>query len=237
MSKTETNKPEQTPGFLSQRRMILSQNSPFAMQEAYKTLRTNILFALRGKECKKFCLTSSAAGEGKSITILNLAISFAQTGKKVLLIDADLRRPALARLLVEKATPGLSNILADLDSDEKAIRKDVYPNLDVIFSGDVPPNPSELLSGERMQRMLDKMSQHYDYILIDTPPVAMVSDVCIVASFLDGVLLLARQGKTRKEALKQAVNQLKLTDAKLLGYVLNGVDMHSGNYYTYQKNI
>ena len=235
MNKTETNKSEQTTGFLSQRRMILSANSPFAMQEAYKTLRTNILFALRGTGCKKFCITSSAAGEGKSITILNLAISFAQTGKKVLLIDADLRCPALARLLVEKATPGLSNILADLDSDQEAIHKDIYPNLDVIFSGDVPPNPSELLSGERMQQMLDKLSQKYDYILIDTPPVTMVSDVCIVASLLDGVLLLARQGKTRKDALKQAVNQLKLTDAKLLGYVLNGVDTHSGNYYSYQR--
>lgn len=236
MSKTETNKPEQAPGFLSQRRMILSPNSSFAMQEAYKTLRTNILFALRGKECKKFCITSSAAGEGKSITILNLAMSFAQTGKKVLLIDADLRCPALARLLVEKATPGLSNILADLDPDEKAIRKEVYPNLDVIFSGDVPPNPSELLSSDRMQQMLDKMSQRYDYILIDTPPVAVVSDVCIVASLLDGVLLLARQGKTRKDALKQAVNQLKLTDAKLLGYVLNGVATQSGSYYGYEKS-
>lgn len=235
MNKTETNKSEQTTGFLSQRRMILSANSPFAMQEAYKTLRTNILFALRGTGCKKFCITSSAAGEGKSITILNLAISFAQTGKKVLLIDADLRCPALARLLVEKATPGLSNILADLDSDQEAIHKNIYPNLDVIFSGDVPPNPSELLSGERMQQMLDKLSQKYDYILIDTPPVTMVSDVCIVASLLDGVLLLARQGKTRKDALKQAVNQLKLTDAKLLGYVLNGVDTHSGNYYSYQR--
>ena len=236
MSKTEMNKPEQTPGFLSQRRMILSANSPFAMQEAYKTLRTNLLFALRGTGCKKFCITSSAPGEGKSITILNLAISFAQTGKKVLLIDADLRCPALSRLLVEKATPGLSNILADLDSDQETIRKDLYPNLDVIFSGDVPPNPSELLSGERMQQMLDKMSQRYDYILVDTPPVTMVSDPCIVASLLDGVLLLARQGKTRKDALKQAVHQLKLTDAKLLGYVLNGVDMQSGNYYSYQKN-
>ena len=236
MSKTETNKTEQTPSFLSQRRMLLSANSPFAMQEAYKTLRTNILFALQGKKCKKFCITSSAAGEGKSITIMNLAISFAQTGKKVLLIDADLRRPALSRLLVEKATPGLSNVLAGLESHENAIRRDVYPNLDVIFSGDVPPNPSELLSGERMQQLLDEMSQCYDYMLVDTPPVTLVADVCNVASSLDGVLLLARQGRTRKEALKQAVNQLKLTDARLLGYVLNGVELHSGSYYGYEKN-
>lgn len=234
MEKKNPLQKEQKQAFLPQRRMVLNANSPFALQEAYKTLRTNISFSLRGEGCKKFCITSSNPGEGKSITMLNLGISFAQTGKKVLLVDADLRRPALARLLVEKSTPGLSNILADLASEEEAIREEVYPNLDLVFSGDVPPNPAELLAGGRMQSFIERMAEKYDYILVDTPPVGVVSDACVVANLLDGVLLLARQGRTRKDEFKHAVNQLKLTDANLLGYVLNGVDSGLSTYYAYE---
>ena len=217
----------------AQRKMILSNASPFALQEAYKTLRTNMLFALRGKGCKRFCITSSIPGEGKSITILNLAISIAQTGKKVLLIDADLRRPALARLLAVNPVPGLSNVLAGQSSESDAIRAEIYPNLDVVFSGDIPPNPSEILSSEQMQRLVEDMSLRYDYILVDTPPVNMVSDCCLVANLLDGVVLLARQGKARKDGVKQAMSQLTLTGAKVLGCVFNGVLLNTKRYYRY----
>lgn len=223
------------PGFMSQRRQILNERSPFAMQEAYRTLRTNIRFALRGKGCKSFCITSSSQGEGKSITMLNLAITFAETGQKVLLIDADLRRPAIARLLVENAAPGLSNVLAGLATEEESIRKDIYPNLDVLLSGDIPPNPSELLGSERMLELIQKLSDRYDYILVDTPPVNIVSDACVVANMLDGVLLLARQGRSRKESLKRAVNHLKLTNANLLGCVFNGVPQEIRSSYSYYE--
>ena len=234
--KSEVKKSEQTRSFVHQRRLVLNSRSPFALQEAYKTLRTNIRFFLRGTDCKKICITSSNAGEGKSITLLNLAISFAEAGKKVLLVDADLRRPALARLLGEKATPGLSNILAELCNEDETIRKEVYPNLDVIFSGDVPPNPSELLSSERMQRFIEIVSNRYDYVLIDTPPVNVVSDSCVVANLADGVLLLARQGRTRKDSVKKAVAHLQLTGANILGYILNGVDTGNNVYYsTYEQ--
>ena len=233
MSNQEIQKTEQAPVAAAQRRMILNESSPFALQEAYKTLRTNLQFSLRGNGCKRFCITSCSAGEGKSITVLNLAISFAETGKKVLLVDADLRRPALARLLIEKPAPGLSNVLADQADLSEVVRHQVYSNLDVMFAGDVPPNPSELLSSEKMQQMVEKLSAQYDYILIDTPPVNVVTDCCIIANHLDGVLLLARQGRTRKEGIKQAVNQLKLTEAKLLGYVLNGVTVKTKSYYRY----
>lgn len=216
---------------MSSRRNILNQNSGFAVREAYKTLRTNTRFFLNNPGCKKFCITSSALGEGKSITMLNLAISFAEAGQKVLLIDADMRRPALARLLIEKASPGLSNILAGLASVEESIHRGVYPNLDIIFAGDVPPNPSELLSNERMRGLIDEMSCLYDYILVDTPPVNAVSDTCIVANLLDGVLYLVRENKTEREAVKRGVNQLQLVGAKLLGFVLNGVDMDSRKRY------
>lgn len=223
----------QENGFMNQRRHLLSDISSFSTKEAYRTLRTNIRFALRGEGCKSFCITSSAQGEGKSITVVNLAISFAEAGHKVLLIDADLRRPAIARLLVEKATPGLSNLLAGHATEEEAVRPSVYTNLDVLMSGDIPPNPAELLGSERMAQLVEKMSGKYDYILIDTPPVNIVSDTCVIANMLDGVLLLARQERSRKDNIKRAVNSLKLTGAKLLGCVFNGVPRESKGYYNY----
>lgn len=226
-------KEQQTQGYMAQRRQILNKNSNFVIQEAYKSLRTNVRFYISGSECKKFCITSGAAGEGKSITLLNLAISIAESGKKVILIDADLRRPAVARLLVEKATPGLSNVLAGLADTQSAIRKELYPNLDVMFSGEIPPNPSELIGSERMQQLIEELSGQYDYILVDTPPVAVVSDACLVANFLDGVILLVWQGRSRKDAVKKAVNNLNLTGAKLLGYVLNGVPQEKKSYQYY----
>ncbi len=233
MSKKNTTPQEN--GFMGQRRQLLSDISSFSTKEAYRTLRTNIRFSLQGEGCKSFCITSSAQGEGKSITITNLAISFAEAGHKVLLVDADLRRPAIARLLVEKATPGLSNVLAGLSTEEETIRTSAYPNLDVLFSGDVPPNPAELLGSERMAKMMEKLSKKYDYILIDTPPVNIVSDTCVIANMLDGVLLLARQERSRKDNIKRAVNSLKLTGAKLLGCVFNGAPREAQDYYGYYE--
>lgn len=212
-----------------QRRRILSENSSFYVQEAYKTLRTNIRFSLSGGNCKKFCVTSALAGEGKSITILNLAISFAQSGARVLLIDGDLRRPNQARLLVEKQSPGLSNVLAGLCTVDEVIRKNVYPNLDAIFSGEIPPNPSELLGNPRMAKLIEDVEHNYDYILMDTPPVDIVSDSCIVANILEGVLFLVRQNRTEKEAVARGVKQLELSGAKLMGFVLNGIEPDGGN--------
>lgn len=224
-------------GFMTQRRQLLSDISAFTTKEAYRTLRTNIRFTLRGSGCKSFCITSSAQGEGKSITIVNLAISFAEAGHKVLLVDADLRRPAIARLLVEKATPGLSNVLAGHVSEEEAIRPSAYAGLDVLLSGDVPINPAELLGSERMMELVEKQSAKYDYILVDTPPVNIVSDTCVIANLLDGVLLLARQDRSRKDNIKRAVNSLKLTGAKLLGCVFNGAPRETKDYYGYYTQM
>lgn len=220
-------------GFMNQRRQLLSDISSFSAREAYRTLRTNIRFSLRGDGCKTFCITSSAQGEGKSITMVNLAISFAEAGQKVLLIDADLRRPAIARLLVEKATPGLSNVLAGIVTEEEAIRPSQYEGMDILFSGDIPPNPAELLGSERMAQLIEKLSKRYDYILVDTPPVNIVSDTCVIANMLDGVLILARQDKSRKDNVKRAVDRLKLTGANLLGCVFNGVPRESKTTYGY----
>ncbi len=217
------------------REQILSENSRFVEREAYKTLRTNLRFSLHGDGCKKICITSSASGEGKSITILNLAISFAEAGQKVLLIDADLRRPSLARLLDAQASVGLANVLADLAPAGQAIHKGVYPNLDVMFSGDIPPNPLELLSSENMKKLISSLEKEYEYILVDAPPAGVVSDACVLATLLDGALFLVREGKSYKDNVKQAVESLQLVGVKILGFVLNGVALDaSKRYKTYE---
>lgn len=220
--------------FAAQRRLLLGPNSSFYIQEAYNTLRTNIRFAIPGEGCKRLCLTSGLASEGKSTTILNLAISFAETGSKVLLIDADMRRPSLARLMIEKPAPGLSNVIVGFCSAEDAIRKDIRPNLDMLFAGDIPPNPLELLGSHRMKQLIDDMSQVYDYILLDTPPVGIVSDACEIANITDGVLFLVHQNKTEKEAVLRGVKQLELSNSRLLGFVMNGIVSESTKGYKYR---
>ncbi len=229
----KSQKQAQTVSYAAQRRNILSQNSSFYVRESYKSLRTNIRFFQAGEGCRRFCITSSMAGEGKSITLLNLAITFAESGQRVLLIDADLRRPSQARLLIERATPGLSNVLAGHCDEDEAIRKSAYPNLDVLFSGEIPPNPSELLGSPRMKKLIDRLSEQYDYILVDAPPVGVVTDACVVARALDGMLFLVRHNKTEKETLARCVQQIKNAGVRLMGFVMNGSEGESGNKYKY----
>lgn len=221
--------------YMEKRRRILNENSNFVVREAYKSLRTNIQFLLHKQSCKKICVVSGTAAEGKSITTLNLAISIAESGQRVLLIDADMRLPTLGRLLVEKSTPGLSNILAGLTTPEAAIHKNRYPNLDVIFSGDIPPNPSELLGSQEMGDLMKALSDAYDYILVDTPPVGLVTDACALAQHLDGVILLVRHGHAKKEEVRQSVRKLELAGARVLGYVLNAVPGEQGSYSYYYE--
>lgn len=235
--KKNDKKQDANQSFLAQRRNIINENSSFGVQEAYKTLRTNLRFAVNRKGCRRFCVTSGMAGEGKSITILNLAISFAQVGSKVLLIDADMRRPNLARLLIENGAPGLSNVLADLCDVQQAVRHEIRPNLDIIFSGEIPPNPSELLSGESMERLIAEMSQKYDYIFVDAPPVGIVADACLVGNLVDGVLFVVRQNQSNKDAVGNAVNQLQIADNKIVGFAFNGVTDEPKYAPYYEKNL
>lgn len=230
-------KQDANQGFLAQRRNIINENSNFSVQEAYKTLRTNLRFAANREGCKRFCVTSGLASEGKSITILNLAISFAQAGSKVLLIDADMRRPNLARLLIENGTPGLSNILAGLCEASQAVRSEIRPNLDIIFSGEIPPNPSELLGNERMEKLITEMSKKYDYIFVDAPPVGIVSDACLVGNLMDGALFVVRQNYSNRDSVSSAVNQLQIAGVKITGFIFNGVAEESkGKAYYYDRS-
>ena len=161
---------------LHDRRAILHPESPFSVREAYKTLRTNLTFSMTAKGSKLIGITSAVASEGKSTNCMNLAITFAENGARVLVLDCDMRRPNIARLLDCPVTPGLSNVLVGVCDLEKAVQKNVYENVDVLPAGDMPPNPTELLDSERMQELLDTLRGDYEYILLDMPPVNVVAD-------------------------------------------------------------
>ena len=213
-----------------ERSCILSAKSDFFIREAYKTLRTNVNFALGGEEgCKVIVVTSSLQSEGKSLTAMNLAISFAETDKKVLLIDCDLRRPKVSRLLNTGAPAGLSNVLVKPQLLESAILRNIN-SVDYILAGDIPPNPSELLGSDRMHQLLDDLKNIYDYIILDSPPINMVTDAVVLAPWSDGVLFVVRPNQSERGAVLHAVEQLEYTRNKILGFVLNAVDLEKTNY-------
>lgn len=202
---------------------ILSEHTPFFAKEAYKALRTNLIFSLPDAGSKVILITSSCASEGKSTSCLNTAITFAETGARVCLVDCDLRKPNIAKLMMQKGSPGLSNVLVHLNQLDEVIRHSKYQNLDCIYSGDIPPNPAELLVSSKMEEVLEALCQQYDYIFIDTPPVNVVTDVSLLAGRANGVLLVVKQGETTKEDLEEAVQQLEFVKARILGVLLNGV--------------
>ena len=213
------------------RKHLLTATNNFFIREAYKTLRTNVMFSLTGEEnAKVVAVTSSQQSEGKSITALNLAISFAQTDRKVIILDCDLRRPKLARLLQMTNTVGLSNLLMDPSLKDLAIVHSGIHNVDVVLSGDIPPNPSELLSSPRMQRLLKELKEQYDFVVLDTPPVNVVIDAVVLAPNVDGVLFVVRSDQSERGSVTHAVEQLKYANAKILGFVLNGVQLENTNY-------
>ena len=190
------------------REKVLNSKSPFHVREAYKALRTNLIFSLSAEGCKKIAVTSALASEGKSTNCLNLAITFAEMEAKVLIIDCDLRRPNLARLLDVQNAPGLSNYLVGLNTSDEIVRKSIYNNLSYITAGNIPPNPVELLSSENMARLMEKLETEFDYIFLDTPPVNLVIDTVAVSKYVHGVVMIALQNSTDKEAVRYALSQL-----------------------------
>lgn len=202
---------------------ILGKNSAFHVREAYKTLRTNLLFSLPSGGCKKIAMTSAYASEGKSTNCLNLAISFAEMNSKVLIIDCDLRRGGLSNLLEVKRVPGLSDYLAGMCSLDDILLKSQFDNLSCICSGSVPPNPIELLSTDKMGELINKLSEEFNYIFFDTAPVNVVSDTMVVSKYADGVVLVVLQNSTDKDSINSALEKFDFAGVKVLGFVLNGV--------------
>lgn len=215
---------------------IICDTTNAAVRESYKALRTNIMFSIPKKKCKRIIITSAVSGDGKSTNAINLAITIAETGAKVLLIDCDLRRPNVGNLLKLKQDNGLSNILAGYNTFENTAAFSVRKNMDVIPAGEIPPNPTELLGSEEFKSMIESFSEEYEYIILDTSPVNHVTDAALLSELVDGIVLVVRSGKTQKEELNSAVNTLKLVGAKILGFVFNdaetsGKDLY-GNYYS-----
>jgi capsular exopolysaccharide synthesis family protein len=200
--------------------------------EAYRVLRTNLQFSALDKPLSTLVVTSAAPGEGKSTTISNLAAVMAQSDKRVILVDADLRRPSLHKLLKLPNNVGLSTALLDKGRDPAVYLQDTdVPNLRVMTTGPIPPNPAEMLNSARMHEMIEVLRGEADVVLFDTPPVLAVADTSILASQVDGTLLVVWAGKTRGELLMQAVERLQSLGIQPLGVVLNKLTQRKGGYY------
>lgn len=206
----------------------------FAVAESYKSIRTNLQFLFSSNPgCKVIAISSPQAGEGKSTNAINLAIAFSQLGKKVLLIDADLRRPSLYKKLRIANTDGLSGILAGFATVEDNIVT-VNNSFDTLPSGAIPPNPSELLSSASFQRLLASMRLIYDYIIIDTPPAGIVSDALSIANETDGLLLVVKEKSTTHADLQKVLDNISLAGVRILGAILNS-SVSESQYSTYKS--
>ncbi len=217
-------------------RKTLHKNLKFNATEQYKLLRTNISFTLpEDVKCPIIGVTSSVRGEGKSTTAINLAYVYAESGKRVLLIDGDLRLPSVAKKMNIDGSAGLTNFL--LDSNKIMIedyRTDINDKWFVVPCGPIPPNPSELLASKKMEKLLSMLSEHFDCIIIDLPPVNIVSDAVAISKYLTGMILVVRQNYTEKDEYENCKRQLKLSNVNVLGLVMNGVNNGNSYYRNYK---
>lgn len=219
----------------------------FRIEEAYKTIRANIMFSIMKKGCKIIVVTSSVPNEGKTTTTVNLAVTISQADQRVLLIDGDLRKPKVHSYFSIANSPGLTNYLGDKISGKRTsdlfsvIHPTEYENLCVLSSGTIPPNPAELLGSEIMTEFLNDVSNDFDYIIIDTPPVNVVSDSLPLIRESDGVILVVRSNQSTHPELQKALSALEFIDAKILGFVVNFIEPKAGrgrysyNYKKYRK--
>jgi non-specific protein-tyrosine kinase len=204
------------------------------ISEAYRTLRTNLDFAALDEELKTVVVTSAGGGEGKSTTLANLAVVSAQRGRRVVLVDADMRRPTLHQLFGLDNQAGLTTMIMDEPAlAAPPLQETGIENLAVLTSGPLPPNPADLMGSRRMQDVIAALSQGADQVLFDTPPVVAVTDAALLATKVDGVLLIIGAGKTRREYVRTAVQRLEQINARLIGTVLTNVQMGVGytGYY------
>jgi len=211
-----------------------ARHVPFAVVEAYKAIRTNLTFLLASKETKVFGITSPEAGEGKSTTAVNMAIAFSQLGDKVLLVDADMRRSSIHKKMKIENNVGLSNVLAGFCEYDEAVVH-ISDSLDVLTAGQVPPNPSELLGSARFKAFVDVVGKKYSYVIIDTPPIDVVTDALVIAPQTAGLVLVVKDRVTPTYAIKRAIESAKFAEINILGAVMNGANPKSGRGYGYRK--
>jgi succinoglycan biosynthesis transport protein ExoP len=206
------------------------------MAESYRALRTSLLLSSLGAPPKVIMVTSALPQEGKTTTSINCAVVLAQKGIRVLLIDADLRRPSIHKTLGMGPRSGLSNVLTGSATLESAItRSSILPNLDVLPAGTPPPNPAELLASSNMRDVLEQLRARYDHIVVDTPPALSVTDAVVLSPRADAIVLVIRSGQTTKQALRRSRDILMQVNAKVSGVLLNAVDLSSPDYYYYYE--
>lgn len=215
-------------------RKLVTQTDPKSViSEQFRTLRTNIKFSKPTDELRSILITSTFAGEGKSTISANLACLFAEEGKKVLFIDTDMRKPTVQYTFNLTNTTGTSSVLSKQAAIDEVIRQSEIPNLDIITSGPIPPNPSELLSGPLLKEIIENCKNMYDLIIFDAPPIIAVTDAQIIANIVDGTILVIDSQATDKRATEKACELLEASNANILGAVLNNVkaDKNSSYYY------
>lgn len=222
----------------NRKKKVLYNNKdiPFSVLESYKGIRSALNFIISANDNKVVSITSSNPAEGKSVTISNIAYAMSETEKKILLIDADMRKPVQHKLYNLSNKIGLSNVLTDEKLLDKAIHKSVTGNLDILTAGTIPPNPSELLASKKMEELLEKLKKEYDIILIDCSPINVVSDISGMANLIAGAIIVVRYGVTTFAEVEDAQKQLELANCNVLGFVLNDVQhKHGAGYYSNYK--
>lgn len=204
--------------------------------ESFRTLRTNVQFTSVDSEIKSIMITSSGRGEGKSFTVSNYAVSMAQSGKSVIVVDADLRNPTQHKLFGIENGEGLSVVLAQNQDYRACSKETAVPGITVLTAGPRPPNPAELLGSKRMKDVIEGLSKKYDMVLFDTPPIIAVTDAAVLAHQVGGVILVLASGKVNREYAQKAMELLNKVDAKVLGAVLNKVQIKASDYSYYNYN-
>lgn len=209
----------------------------FRIEESYKSIRTNIMLSVIKNGCKTIVVSSSNASEGKTTTSINLAISLAQADQRVLLIDGDLRKPKIHHYFSIPNAPGLTNFLSDV-ANNKSRNADLFDtvhpteiaNLSIITSGSIPPNPAEILGSELMAEFLKEISKHFDYIIVDTPPINLVSDALPVVRMSDGIIIVVKSNSSTHPELDKTIEALRFIKANIIGFVVNFVESKNKRY-------
>lgn len=213
--------------------MFVMEKAPKSIDaEAYRSLRSNIEYSSFDDEYRAIVVTSSVPGEGKSTTSGNLALSLAQSGNKVLLVDCDMRKPSIHKKFKISNMSGTAELLLRKESFED-VANCYNENLTIITAGKIPPNPSEMLASRAMTAFIKEMKKEFKYIILDTPPLQAVTDAQVLSTKADGVLLVVRAGSTKKEMVLNSVDLIKKVHGKTIGTVLNGVENKKNNYYYY----
>ncbi|KIH71427.1 CpsD/CapB family tyrosine-protein kinase [Salinicoccus roseus] len=217
------------------RELIVEKKPKSPVSEQFRTVRTNIMYSNIDTEIKTVLVTSATPGAGKSTTAANLAVAYAQSGKKTLLMDADLRRPTTHYTFEVTNQRGLSTVIVNDVPVENIVRETEIENLDIVSSGPIPPNPSELLSSKKMTHLLKTFSMHYDMVIIDSPPLLAVTDAQVLSKITDGTVLVTNVAENNRDKLREAKDLLNKADANILGVVMNNKKMNTkkDDYYYY----